>query len=90
MPKRKQKGGKGIYPIEVYCSKCQFLLYKYNKEGPGHLVKCYVSGITEDNTGGKLNCPKCGTEFARRVKIRGRDANKIIGNRVTKKGYCGD
>jgi len=78
-----------IYPIRVFCRKCNQLLYRYDKEGPGKLVKCFVGRITEDHTGGKLTCPKCGQEFARRTTIKGRPANKVIGGKVYKQGRCG-
>lgn len=79
-----------IYPIRVFCKKCNQILYRYDKEGPGMLVKCFVDRITEDYTDGKLACPKCGQEFARRVLIKGRPANKIISGKAYKQGRCGD
>ena len=66
------------YTIRVFCANCGTLLYKYRKEGPGHLVKCYKDGIIKDYTNGDLKCPKCGVQFAREAIIHGRPANKII------------
>jgi hypothetical protein len=53
-----------IHIIKVYCAKCQTLLYKYQKESFGSLIKCYKDRIAEDYTDGDLNCPKCGETFA--------------------------
>jgi hypothetical protein len=85
MAKRKVK----FYIIGVNCAKCGTLLYKYRKEGPGHLVKCYKDGILEDNTNGDLRCSVCGQEFARNAIYHNRPAYKIIQGKVVVKGYCG-
>lgn len=79
---------KPIYPIEIYCAKCKTLLYKYNKEGPGSLVKCFVSGITEDNTKGDCHCPKCNQQFCRVSELHGRSIHKIVQGKVFTKGHC--
>lgn len=68
--------------IKIYCANCRTLLYKYHKAGSGHLVKCFVKRIKEDNTNGDLKCPDCGQQFARRRMIRGQPANKIIQGKV--------
>jgi phage FluMu protein Com len=68
--------------IKIYCQKCNTLLYKYHKEGPGHLIKCYRSRIIKDYTAGDLSCPKCGTVFAREAMIHGKPAYKIIQGKV--------
>ncbi|MCL5411419.1 MAG: hypothetical protein M1150_01595 [Patescibacteria group bacterium] len=77
-----------IHTILIYCSKCGTLLYKYQKEGLGMLVKCYVNRIVEDNTNGDLRCPKCNQEFARVATIHNRPAHKIIQGKVYTKGHC--
>jgi len=77
----KRKGVK-IYTVKVFCANCRTLLYKYRKEGPGHLVKCYKDGILKDFTKGNLRCPKCGQQFARETIIHGRPAYKIIQGKV--------
>jgi len=69
--------------IRVYCASCGCLLYKYQKAGPGRLVKCFVDKIVQDNTEGDLRCPECGQEFARETMAYGRPANKIIQGKVT-------
>ncbi len=74
--------GSNIYTIKIYCVKCQNLLYKYQKEGHGLLVKCYKDRIIQDNTNGNLKCPNCGQEFAREAMIHGRPVNKIIQGKV--------
>lgn len=70
------------YIIKIYCSKCKTLLYKYRKEGAGHLIKCYKSGIIKDFTKGDLRCPACKEHIAREAMIHGRPANKIIQGKV--------
>lgn len=85
MAKNKAK----IYVIDVVCSKCQALLYKYAKEGPGALLKCYVSNIRVDNTRGDRRCSECGQDFAREAMIHGRPAHKIIQGKVIVRGHCG-
>jgi len=69
--------------IRIYCAACGCLLYKYQKSGPGRLVKCFVDKIAQDNTEGDLRCPECGQEFARETMAYGRPANKIIQGKVT-------
>ncbi|MCK4473843.1 hypothetical protein KAU40_01110 [Candidatus Parcubacteria bacterium] len=68
--------------IKIYCMKCKTLLYRYRKEGQGHLVKCYKDGIIGDNTKGNLRCPKCKQLFAREAVYHNRQANKIIQGKV--------
>jgi DNA-directed RNA polymerase subunit M/transcription elongation factor TFIIS len=68
--------------IKVYCQNCNTLLYKYHKQGPGHLVKCYEERITKDYTNGDLKCPKCGEQFARKTMVYGKPANKIIQGKI--------
>ena len=76
------KGRPRNYVIKIYCRKCGFLLYKYLKEGEGHLVKCYASNILEDYTKESLKCPGCGEKFARKAVYHNRLANKIIQGKV--------
>ena len=71
-----------IYTIRIYCVKCKTLLYKYQKEGLGLLVKCYKDRIVEDRTRGDLKCPNCGEQFSREAVIHNRPANKIIQGKV--------
>ena len=81
---------KKSFVIKVLCSKCNSLLYLYNKEGAGALVKCYVDGILKDKTEGDLKCPKCKQEFARLTsKYHNRPAHKIIQGKVIVKGHHG-
>ena len=68
--------------IKVYCAQCRALLYKYQKEGSGHLVKCYQDRIVKDLTNGDLRCPQCQVSFAREAMIHGKPANKIIQGKV--------
>ena len=68
--------------IKIYCQKCRKLLYKYQKEGTGYLVKCFEHKIIKDYTKRDLKCPQCGEKFARKIKIAGKPANKIIQGKV--------
>ena len=77
-----KKGKFQPYTIKVFCSKCRALLYKYQKEGRGHLIKCYKDRIIKDYTKGDLKCPKCGQQFARETIIHTQPANKIIQGKV--------
>lgn len=82
-------GKPGICTIDVYCTKCRTRLYRYRKEGLGHLLKCYIDNILEDYTNGDLKCPKCGQQFARHAIIHNRPAHKIIQGKVFVKGGHG-
>ena len=70
------------HAIDVYCSQCRSHLYRYLKEGEGHLIKCYQSNILEDETKEPRHCPECSSEFAREAMIHGRPAYKIIQGKV--------
>ena len=76
-----------VYTIEIFCSKCGCFLYRYRKEKPGFLVKCYRDKILIDKTKGDLKCPQCGQEFARFKMYGGRPANKIIRGKITIGGH---
>jgi len=83
-----KKGQKGkFFIIDIYCSNCQQHLYKYQKEGPGSLVKCYCNRIKKDFCQQDMVCPICNTQFARKIRIHNRDANKIIKGKVFIKGH---
>ncbi|MDD9197131.1 hypothetical protein PVK62_14990 [Aliivibrio sp. S3MY1] len=71
--------------VQIYCSKCRVLLYKYRKGGKGALVKCFIERIVEDHTVTSCECPECGGVFARETLIRGTPAFKIIGGKVMMK-----
>jgi DNA-directed RNA polymerase subunit M/transcription elongation factor TFIIS len=68
--------------IKIYCQNCNTLLYKYHKQGLGHLVKCYKERIIKDYTNGDLKCPKCGEQFARETMVYGQPADKIIQGKI--------
>ena len=72
--------------LKIYCSNCGYYLYKYRKEKPGFLVKCYRDKILKDNTKGDMKCPECGNQFARFKMYGGRPANKIIRGKVVTRG----
>jgi hypothetical protein len=82
------KKNKRIFPIKIFCKKCNTLLYNYDKEGAGSLIKCFVDRIKKNKTKGDLKCPKCFQEFARLSKIKGRPIHKIIRGKVFTKGHC--
>lgn len=71
--------------VQIYCSKCRALLYKYRKGGKGALVKCFIERIVEDHTKAACICPECDVVFGREMLIRGTPAYKIIGGKVTMK-----
>lgn len=77
------------YTIDVRCSGCNCLLYRYKKEGAGTLIKCFVDMIIKDKTNGDLKCPSCGREFARKAIIHNRPAHKIIRGKVFVTGHHG-
>lgn len=77
------------FTIDILCAKCGTFLYKYRKEGPGRLMKCYVDEILEDNTQGNLACPSCEQTFARERMIHGRPVHKIIQGKIRVKGHTG-
>ena len=79
--------GRDTFTVHIHCNACGGLLFKYKKEGPGHLMKCYESGIEDDRTSGKLVCPQCGQEYARVAMVRGRPARRIIQGKVKAKGH---
>ena len=83
------KKSKPTFIIGIFCRTCNTFLYKYRKEGPGKLVKCFVDGILEDNTKEPCVCPECGKEFARPGEIRGRSIHKIVQGSVFVKGRTG-
>jgi len=76
-----------IFKISIYCKVCDQLLYVYQKEGPGSLVKCYEDRIAKDYTKGDLKCPSCGQDFARHAVMRMRPVHKIIQGKVYTKGH---
>ena len=80
---------KPTFIIEIFCRSCSTFLYKYRKEGPGNLVKCFVDGILEDNTKKPCICPECGKEFARPGELHGRPIHKIVQGSVFVKGRTG-
>ena len=71
--------------IQIYCRKCDQLLYKYAKGGKGSLVKCFKQRIVQDHTEQAGHCPKCQQQFARETMIRGAVAFKIISGKVWSK-----
>ena len=75
-----------VRTIEVRCSGCKALIYRYYKGGRGGLVKCRPERIAEDRTAGDCKCPGCGQEFARQRSIGGRAAHKIIQGKVFTRG----
>jgi len=83
------KKTKRLFGIKIHCAQCLTFLFKYEKEGPGSLVKCFTSNISEDTTKGDGACPSCGTQFARDGKIGNRPILKIIQGRVNVKGNTG-
>ncbi len=81
------KKGKPIYNISVECTRCHGLLFRYAKEGSGHLVKCFESNISDDRTNGSFGCPSCGQSYARSSSMHGRPVRKIIQGKVSVRGH---
>ncbi|MBB1386657.1 hypothetical protein H5119_14105 [Pseudoalteromonas sp. SG45-5] len=69
--------------VDIFCSACRTLLFKYRKGGKGALVKCFIERISQDFTKEPCICPQCDRLFARVTIIRGTPAYKIIGGKVT-------
>lgn len=72
--------------IDIHCSRCRALLYRYKKGGTGGLVKCFVDRIVEDRTAGDLHCPDCNQQFARPKELHGRPVHWIIGGKTYTRG----
>ncbi len=68
--------------VDIFCSKCKSILYRYQKGGKGALLKCFKQRITVDYTVQAATCPNCNTQFARDTLVRGTPAFKIIGGKV--------
>ncbi len=68
--------------VDIYCSKCKSLLFKYRKGGEGALVKCFKERIVESLVIVPCQCTKCGSEFAREALIRGTPSYKMIGGKT--------
>ena len=71
--------------VDVVCTGCATVLYRYKKGGKGALVKCFKERIVHDYTETDGVCPGCGRAFAREAMIRGVPAFKIIGGKATAK-----
>lgn len=76
------------YVIDVYCV-CRQFLFRYMKEGGGHLVKCFRSNISQDQTKKDGVCPACEQTFAKDAVIKNRPALKVVKSRVFVKGHHG-
>ncbi|CZF79082.1 hypothetical protein GCE9029_01246 [Grimontia celer] len=71
--------------VDIICTKCKAMLFKYKKGGKGSLVKCFKERIVIDYTETPCECPSCGNVFARETLVRGTPAYKIIGGKVAMK-----
>lgn len=69
--------------VDIRCSSCKAMLFKYKKGGKGSLIKCFKERIVKDYTEIACTCPNCQSVFAREALVRGTPAYKIIGNKVT-------
>ena len=50
----RERGGKARL-IKVICSNCEKLIFLYQKDGPGHLKRCYLNRIIEPKEYALLN-----------------------------------
>lgn len=80
MAKPNKKGP--IRTVEIFCTQCKTLLFKYRKGGKGALVKCFKERIVSDFTDTACVCPQCQQTFARDTLVRGTPAYKMIGGKV--------
>lgn len=71
--------------VDIFCSQCKAMLFKYRKGGKGALVKSFKERISKDYTDMPCTCPQCQKVFAREVIIRGLPAYKFIGGKVWSK-----
>ena len=89
----RKKGIDQYQTVTVACSKCDTSLFKYKKKNglKSNLIKCYVERIVKDEhdllllareSGEEMQCPKCGSNFARDALIHGRPALKMVGGKV--------
>ncbi|MEW6981506.1 hypothetical protein AAD001_02505 [Colwelliaceae bacterium 6471] len=83
MAKPNKKGP--VKTTDIFCKKCNKLLFKYRKAGKGALVKCFKERISQDHTLVNGTCPHCDTVFARDTLVRGSPAFKLIGGKVWNK-----
>ncbi len=44
--------------VEIICSKCRALLFKYRKGGKGALVKCFKERIVDNYCEKACHCPQ--------------------------------
>ncbi|MEC6907892.1 hypothetical protein VXS04_09440 [Photobacterium piscicola] len=80
MAKPNKKGP--VKTVDVICSRCKTLLFKYRK---GALVKCFKERISKDFTLQAGVCPECQMVFGRETLVRGTPAYKIIGGKAVAK-----
>ena len=66
----------------VLCRNCDQLLYSYNKQGKGNLIKCYPQRIQQDNTNEVCKCPCCANKFCIVRPVKGKLAHKLIQDRI--------
>lgn len=93
---RRARGGKAVV-IDIYCNNCGSRVLRYQKDGMGRLLRCYLNRIMEppklkklqhlDNLKdpsdlSKLTCPSCNSVIG--IPIRHHD--KRLGFRL-RRGY---
>ena len=69
--------------IDIHCQ-CEYLLFRYFKQGKGRLIKCMLDSLSEDNVGvagattySRPRCPNCNKELGIVMMIHGRPALKL-------------
>lgn len=77
-----------VYTIDVYCI-CRQYLFRYRKEGGGHLVKCFKSNIDKNETKEEWVCPSCKKPFAKDRVVKNRPVLQVIKGRVFVRGHHG-
>ena len=87
----RRKGIESYQTVTVACAKCDLELFRYKKKNglKSSLIKCYVERIVGDphellvaRQDSEMQCPSCGSTFARDSLIHGRPALKMAGGKV--------
>ncbi len=87
---KKARGGKSRW-LQIFCEKCEELLVKYQKDGPGILKRMYLDRMMGVDTGKWLKenlvCSKCETVLGVPIiyKKEDRPAIRLFAGAVGKK-----
>lgn len=92
--------------LNIHCAACGAWILKYQKDGVGHLLRCYLNrifappelvalrynpAVKEPKDASNLTCPKCNTVIGTPMRHEdGRLAFRLIKGRYSKKIAKGD